>query len=105
VAAEICPGPPDPTLHYLAPAQAWYAEFLLEINLKILLGKTGGRLNFKITLISLHIYPGSDKQVSKLITSDFLGLHNIEVNIHPNTSVNVANLNSKLTCHEYNKYL
>jgi hypothetical protein len=38
--------------------QAWYAEFLLEINLKILLRKTGARLNYKITLISLHIDPG-----------------------------------------------
>jgi hypothetical protein len=36
---------------------AWYAEFLLEIDLKILLTKTGARLNFKITLISLHINP------------------------------------------------
>jgi hypothetical protein len=38
--------------------QAWYAEFLLEIDLKILLRKTGVRLNFKITLISLHMDPG-----------------------------------------------
>jgi hypothetical protein len=38
--------------------QAWYAEFLLEINLKILLRKTGARLNFKIALVSLHIDPG-----------------------------------------------
>ena len=37
---------------------AWYAEFLLEIDLKILLRKTGTRLNLKITLISLHIDPG-----------------------------------------------
>jgi hypothetical protein len=37
---------------------AWYAEFLFEINLKILLRKTRARLNFKITLISLHIDPG-----------------------------------------------
>jgi hypothetical protein len=35
--------------------QAWYAEFLLEINFKILLRKTRARLNFKIALISLHI--------------------------------------------------
>jgi hypothetical protein len=35
--------------------QAWYAEFLLEINHKILLKKTGTRLIFKIALISLHI--------------------------------------------------
>jgi hypothetical protein len=39
--------------------QAWYAEFVLEINLKILLTKTGARLNFKIALISLHIDPGA----------------------------------------------
>jgi hypothetical protein len=36
---------------------AWYAEFLLEIDLKILLKKTGARLIFKIALISLHIDP------------------------------------------------
>jgi hypothetical protein len=35
--------------------QAWYAEFLLEIDLKILLRKTGARLIFKIALTSLHI--------------------------------------------------
>jgi hypothetical protein len=35
--------------------QARYAELLLEINLKILLRKTGARLNFKIALIYLHI--------------------------------------------------
>jgi hypothetical protein len=29
---------------------AWHAEFLLEINLKVLLRKTGARLNFKISL-------------------------------------------------------
>jgi hypothetical protein len=38
--------------------QAWYAEFLLEIDLKVLLRKTGARLIFKIALISLHIDPG-----------------------------------------------
>jgi hypothetical protein len=38
---------------------AWYAEFLLEIGLEILLRKTGARLNFKIALVSLHINPGS----------------------------------------------
>jgi hypothetical protein len=37
---------------------AWYAEFLLEIDLNILLRKTGARLNFKMALISLHIHPG-----------------------------------------------
>jgi hypothetical protein len=31
---------------------------LLEIDLKILLRKTGARLNFKIALISLHIDSG-----------------------------------------------
>jgi hypothetical protein len=36
---------------------AWYAEFLLEVDLKILLRKTGARLIFKIALISLHIDP------------------------------------------------
>jgi hypothetical protein len=38
--------------------QAWYAEFLLEIYLKILLRKIGARLNFKIAFLSLHIDPG-----------------------------------------------
>jgi hypothetical protein len=42
-------------------AQIWtlaqWAEFLLEMDLKILLRKTGARLNFKIALISLHIDP------------------------------------------------
>jgi hypothetical protein len=38
---------------------------LLEINLKILLRKTGERLNFKIALISLHIDPGSQPDLSK----------------------------------------
>jgi hypothetical protein len=46
------------------PVQAWYAEFLLEIYLKILLIKTGARLNFKIALISLHIDP--DLQLSNV---------------------------------------
>jgi hypothetical protein len=40
------------------PVQAWYAEFLLEIDLKILLRKAGARLIFKIALISLHIDSG-----------------------------------------------
>jgi hypothetical protein len=39
--------------------QAWNAEFLLEIDLKNLLGKTGARLIFKIALMSLHIDPGN----------------------------------------------
>jgi hypothetical protein len=42
---------------YLGTALAWYAEFLLEIDLKILLRKIGARLIFKIALISLHIDP------------------------------------------------
>jgi hypothetical protein len=37
--------------------EAWYAEFLLEMDLKILLRKIGARLIFKIALISLHIDP------------------------------------------------
>jgi hypothetical protein len=41
----------------LFTVQAWYADFLLEIDLKILLRKTGARLNFKIALIPLHIDP------------------------------------------------
>jgi hypothetical protein len=36
-------------------SQAWYAEFLLEIDLKILPRKTGARLIFKIALMSLHV--------------------------------------------------
>jgi hypothetical protein len=43
---------------YPAGTLAWYAEFLLHINLKILLRKQGARLKFKIALISLHIGPG-----------------------------------------------
>ncbi len=38
-----------------ASSLAWYAEFLLEINLKVLLRKTGARLIFKIVFMSLHI--------------------------------------------------
>jgi hypothetical protein len=37
---------------------ARYAEFLLEIDLQILLRKTGVRLILKIKHISLHIDPG-----------------------------------------------
>jgi hypothetical protein len=36
---------------------ACYAEFLLDINLKILLRKTGVRLNLKIELVYLNIDP------------------------------------------------
>jgi hypothetical protein len=43
--------------------QAWYAEFLL----KILLRKTGARLNFKIALLSLHIYPGHKRLSIELV--------------------------------------
>jgi hypothetical protein len=49
--------------------QAWYAEFLLEIDLKILPRKTGGRLNFKIALISLHIHPGLETFVLDLLAT------------------------------------
>jgi hypothetical protein len=45
-------------LYLYKSSLAWYAEFLLEIDLKILLRKTGARLIFKIALISLHIDPG-----------------------------------------------
>jgi hypothetical protein len=37
--------------------QAKFAEFLLEIDQKILPRKIGAGLNFKITLASLHINP------------------------------------------------
>jgi hypothetical protein len=37
--------------------QAWYAEFLLEIDLKILLRKTEARLNLRIAPISFHFDP------------------------------------------------
>jgi hypothetical protein len=49
--------------HHLRPGEnipgfrAWYAEFLLEIDLKILLRKTGARLNLKTELIFVHIEP------------------------------------------------
>ena len=39
--------------------QGWYAEFLLNIVLQFVLGKTGARFNLKIMLISLHIYPNA----------------------------------------------
>jgi hypothetical protein len=42
---------------FITRVLAWYAEFLLEIDLKILLRKAGARLDFKITLICLHIDP------------------------------------------------
>jgi hypothetical protein len=38
--------------------QARHAEFLLEINLKILLSKAGARLSLKTGLLSLPIDPG-----------------------------------------------
>ena len=41
------------TKHYYVLDLGWYAEFLLEIILKILLGKTSARLNLKIMLNSL----------------------------------------------------
>jgi hypothetical protein len=40
---------------------AWYAEFLLEIDLEILPRKNGERLNLKIELISLYIDLGHYK--------------------------------------------
>jgi hypothetical protein len=50
--------------------EAWYAENLLKIDLKILLRKTGARLNFKIALISLHIDPGDKKNSFNLSSFD-----------------------------------
>jgi hypothetical protein len=38
---------------------AWYAEFLLEIDLEVLHRKTGARLNIKITFIYVHFDPGA----------------------------------------------
>jgi hypothetical protein len=46
----------DRVIHHLE--LAWYAEFLVEIDLKNLLRKTVTRFNLKIILISLHIDPG-----------------------------------------------
>jgi hypothetical protein len=42
---------------------SWYAEFLREIDLKILLRKTVARLNFKITLMSLQIDPDANEHL------------------------------------------
>jgi hypothetical protein len=39
--------------------QGWYAEFLLKIDLKILLRKKGARLNFKIALYLCILILGS----------------------------------------------
>jgi hypothetical protein len=47
---------------------AWYAEFLLEIDLKILLRKTGARLSFKIALLSLHVDPVFILYAIKVVT-------------------------------------
>jgi hypothetical protein len=44
-----------------------YTEFLLEINLKILLRKPGARLIFKIALIYLHIDPRLIYRETRLI--------------------------------------
>jgi hypothetical protein len=49
--------------------QAWYAELLLEMDLKILLRKTGARLNFKIALISLHIDPDQQNHNNEIFVS------------------------------------
>jgi hypothetical protein len=46
----------------MASPKYWCAEFLLEIDLKILLRKTGARLIFKIALISLHVDSGTNIQ-------------------------------------------
>jgi hypothetical protein len=43
---------------FIIEIQALYAECLLELNLKILLRKTGPRLNFKTALIFMHIDAG-----------------------------------------------
>jgi hypothetical protein len=58
--------------------QAWYAEFLLEMDLKILLGKTGARLNFKIAIISMHFD---------------LDPHCISILSHANTTLKSGDLN------------
>jgi hypothetical protein len=47
---------------YIQRDLAWYAEFLLELDLKILLRKTGTRLIFKIILLFLHIDPEPEQQ-------------------------------------------
>jgi hypothetical protein len=44
--------------------QAWNAELLLEMELKILLRKTGARLILKIALMFLHFDPDSASQPS-----------------------------------------
>jgi hypothetical protein len=49
---------------------AWYTEFLLEINLKILLRKTRTRIIFKIELISLHIDSGQFLALEKMATGN-----------------------------------
>ncbi len=56
---KIMPGSARAYL-FLSKSQdlAWCAEFLHEIHLKILLRKTGARLNYKIALIPQYIDPG-----------------------------------------------
>jgi hypothetical protein len=51
---HVASPPPEDTL-LSGPAR--YAKCLFKINLRILLRKTGVRLNLKITLTSLPIYP------------------------------------------------
>jgi hypothetical protein len=60
---------------------AWYAEFLLEIDLKILLRKTGARLNMKIKHLSLHISLGPQPPVKKVVIckSEFLFGNKIKI--------------------------
>jgi hypothetical protein len=59
--------------------QAWYAEFLLEIDLKILMRKTGARLILKIELKSLHINPARKNFSLRLLskTTEFIKLFEI----------------------------
>ena len=51
----------------------WYAEFLLKINLKILMRKIGARLNLKIDLVTLHTYPEFEFMInfSETLSSSF----------------------------------
>jgi hypothetical protein len=49
--------------------QAWYVEFLLEIDLKNLLGKTGVRLILKTELIFLNIDPGVNQKSKFVVKS------------------------------------
>jgi hypothetical protein len=75
---------------------AWCAEFLLEIDLKILLGKTGARLILKIDLVTLYIDPELETDVyrsNSQITCKIRIKHQIYVPPapppHPPTSKNL----------------